>query len=295
MKDTTLIVLAAWMGNRYGGLKQIDSFWPTGETIIDYSVYDAIAAGFTKIVYVIRESFEEQFREKVIQKLPTSVQVEIVFQPLEIERDWIDFPPRQKPRWVVHALVECIWVVHEPFAVINADDYYGRSGYATMIEFLQNFVHENAGALVGYDLLQTVSSHGTVNRWLCEVKHKKLLAVEEWYGIHREWVSLVDKNGVLVPQKKLASMNFRWFHHSFLEKAAIHFEKFIEKNSSNPTAEYVIPDVVDELIKNDMYDCHVLATPDKWVWVTNPEDKKSVVDTFVTLIKDWVYTSPLWK
>lgn len=297
----TLFVLAAGMGSRYGGLKQMDGVGPSGETIMDYSIYDALRAGFGKIVFVIREFFEEDFREKIVSKYENHVPVEVVFQELDkLPAGFTVHPDRVKPWGTNHAVMMGKDVIHEPFAVINADDFYGRESYAILAEQLKNMNgQENHYCMVGYRLHNTLSESGSVARGVCETDDKGYLtSVVERTQVERVDGVIKFKEGETwteVGENTPVSMNMWGFTPDYFEYSDKYFVDFLEKNQENLKSEYFIPLVVDHLITANTADVKVLDTPSKWFGVTYAEDRPGVVEKLQNLVDKGEYPTPLWK
>lgn len=291
----TLLILAAGMGNRYWGLKQIDSFGPSWETLLEYSIFDAHRAGFGKVVFVIRESFEQEFKEKVLTRLPKEILVEIVYQPVSIEIPWYGYVERTKPWWVAHAVLVAKDSIHEPFAVVNADDYYGSESYGQMVSFLNNEVSQTVCCMVSYVLRNTLSVYGAVNRWVCLVSDTGMLQdVQEHYNIVRHGDDAgIDKEWNILEWNSPVSMNFWWFDVSFFSILEETFTQFLQENHDQPSAECVLPRVVDRLIKNRAIACSVLKTDALRCGVTHSDDKPMVTEFFNTLVAAWKYPAPL--
>lgn len=290
----TLVILAAWMWNRYWWLKQIDAFGPHGESIIDYSVYDAYNAWFRKVVYIIRDSFRDEFTKKIVSKLPDDMEVHLVNQPMQISLDGVALPAREKPWWVTHAMLMIEPVVSEPFAILNADDYYWQECFKKAYEFLVQKCTSNTSACVGYKLKNTLSDHGTVNRWICDVSEERLLlSVQEHYAVRLNGWLIQDRDWKTLDPESVVSMNFRCFHNNFLFQAKEVFDQFVIENKDNPRAECPIPNVVDVLVHANSLICYNITTNDQWCWVTNPQDKQIVREMFDKLVRAWVYSSPL--
>lgn len=296
----TLYVLAAGMGSRYGSLKQIDGLGPNGETIMDYSIYDALRAGFGKIVFVIRKSFETEFREKIISKYEKHIPVEVVFQELDNLPEGFKLDPeRQKPWGTNHAVMMAKDVIKEPFAVINADDFYGHESYAILAEQLNQMVGtENHYCMVGYRLSNTLSESGAVARGVCGTDDKSFLkSVVERTHIERKDGKIQYKesdNWTEVPENTPVSMNMWGFTPDYFKHSDDYFVKFLKENAGNNKAEFFIPLLVDYLIVNKISDVKVLDTPSKWFGVTYAEDRQSVVDKLQDLVDKGDYPSPLW-
>lgn len=298
----TLFILAAGMGSRYGGLKQLDGLGPNGETIMDYSVYDAIRAGFGKIVFVIRKDFEADFREKVLSKYEGKVPVDVVFQSVDKLPDGFKCPAeRTKPWGPAHAILMAKDAINEPFAVINADDFYGRNSYEVMAAEL-NRPRTGTGeyAMVGFAVGNTMTENGTVARGVCERKDGMLTSVVErksiTYNKNGEIV-FTDENGC---EQKLdpatpVSMNMWGFTPDYFALAQREFKKFLEKNIDIPKAEQVIPDVIGALIKTGEAKVKVLESNSRWFGVTYAEDRPNVVNKFAELHKSGEYPTPLFK
>lgn len=297
----TLFVLAAGMGSRYGGLKQMDGVGPSGETIMDYSIYDALRAGFGKIVFVIREFFEEDFREKIVSKYENHVPVEVVFQELDkLPAGFTVHPERVKPWGTNHAVMMGKDVIHEPFAVINADDFYGRESYAILAEQLKKMDgQENHYCMVGYRLHNTLSESGSVARGVCATDEKEYLtSVVERTHVERVDGVIKFKEGETwtdLGENTPVSMNMWGFTPDYFEHSEKYFIKFLEQNQENLKSEFFIPYVVDHLITSNTADVVVLDTPSKWFGVTYAEDRPGVVEKLQNLVDKGEYPTPLWK
>ncbi len=297
----TLFVLAAGMGSRYGGLKQLDGVGPSGETIMDYSIYDAVKAGFGKLVFVIRQSFEEDFREKIVSKYEKKIPVELVFQELDkLPEGYTSHPDRVKPWGTNHALMMGKEVIHEPFAVINADDFYGRESFQVLSDFLSHMENaQNHYCMIGYRVGNTLSDSGTVARGVCVTDEKnRLTEVVERTQIKRidGVVKYLDENDrwVALDDNTPVSMNMWGFTPDYFKYSDEYFIDFLNKNKDNLKAEYFIPLVVNNLIVDKKADTVVLDTPSKWFGVTYAEDRPEVVSKLQKLVDDGVYPSPLW-
>lgn len=298
----TLYVLAAGMGSRYGSLKQMDGLGPNGETIMDYSIYDALRAGFGKVVFVIRKSFDKDFREKIVSKYENHIPVEVVYQELDNLPEGFELhPDRQKPWGTNHAVMMAKDVIKEPFAVINADDFYGRESYAILAEQLNKMNGtENHYCMVGYRLSNTLSESGAVARGVCETDDNHFLkSVVERTHIERKDGKIQYKDAenywFELPENAPVSMNMWGFTPDYFEHSEKYFIKFLEQNASNHKAEYFIPLMVDHLIVNKTADVKVLDTPSKWFGVTYAEDRAGVVEKLQKLVEKGEYPSPLWK
>lgn len=297
----TLFVLAAGMGSRYGGLKQLDGVGPSGETIMDYSIYDAVHAGFGKLVFVIRKSFEKDFRDKIVKKYEHKIPVELVFQDLDNLPAGFSVPEgREKPWGTNHAVMMGKDVIHEPFAVINADDFYGRESYKVLADYLSELDNtRNQYCMIGYRVGNTLSESGTVARGICETDAEgNLTGVVERTQVMRidGEVKYKDENDqwIAIPDNTPVSMNMWGFTPDYFEYSEKYFVEFLKKNIQNPKAEFFIPLVVNELIVNNTAKVKVLDTPSKWFGVTYAEDRPGVVAKLQQLVDDGVYPSPLW-
>ena len=300
----TLIVLAAGMGSRYGSLKQMDGLGPSGEAIIDYSIYDAIRAGFGKIVFVIRHSFEEPFKKMYnAEKFGGKVEVEYVFQELDNLPEGYTVPEgREKPWGTNHALMMAAPVVHEPFAVINGDDFYGADSFRTMAAFLSSVEgKENEYAMVGYTLANTLSDFGGVSRGVCATdENGNLRTITERFGICRKGgkvIHVVDGTEYELPENCPVSMNFWGFTPGYFAQSEALFREFLDSEAArtNPKAEFFIPYVVDVLIKKGVSSFKVLSCDAKWFGVTYKEDRPFVISKLQGLADSGVYPANLWK
>ena len=275
----TLLLLAAGMGSRYGGLKQLDGLGPNGETIMDYSIYDAIQAGFGKIVWVIRKDFEQDFRDKILSKYEGKIPCELVFQSLDKLPEGYTVPEgRTKPWGTNHAVMMAKDAIHEPFCVINCDDFYNRDCFQVIGKFLANLPENSNGkyAMVGFRVSNTLSDNGTVSRGVCSKDEKG------------EWVNIPDNNPV--------SMNVWGFTPDYFEYSDKFFKEFLDAptTKANIKAEYLIPWVVDKLIHSGKATCEVLDTTSKWFGVTYSADRPSVVEKIQKLVDEGVYPAKLF-
>ena len=297
-----LVVLAAGMGSRYGGLKQMDPMGPNGETVLDYSVFDAIRAGFSKVIFVIREDFAEAFQTTVGAKFADQIEVAYAFQKLDDLPEGHSVPEgREKPWGTSHAILAARDEIDRPFAVINADDFYGADAYQQAASFLTS-EHPTSDkaryALVGYHIVNTLSDHGAVNRGICQIDNGLLKGVEEVVEISRKDDNQIEGRGLvgnacLVDENVVVSMNLWAFPVSFLTKLMEHFTEFLAERGSEPKSECYIPTVVDDLVNRGIADCQVLETSSSWFGVTYPEDKPHVVASIATLIQNGDYPTPL--
>jgi len=295
----TVMILAAGMGSRYGGLKQVDGVGPNGEPIIEYSVYDAIRAGFGKVVFVIRKDIEQAFREAFGDKFEDKIQVEYAFQAVNTPIEGIsELPEREKPWGTAHAMLVARHLIDGPFAVINADDYYGISSFEDMARFLAHDCSPEHYAMIGYQLDKTLSEAGHVNRGICEVDENGLLTdVAERLKIHRTDEGIVyEEDGRKHPlsEKTLVSMNFWGFHQHIFDEIRRQFIGFVQENRDNPKAEFYIPTVVNQLIKEGKIRLSVLPNKEQWYGVTYREDRLMVEKAFEALVEEGRYPGSLW-
>jgi dTDP-glucose pyrophosphorylase len=296
----TLVVLAAGIGSRYGGLKQMDGVGPSGETIIDYSIYDAQRAGFGKVVFIIRRTIEADFREVFLGKLAGKIDVDYVFQELHDLPAGFPCPPdRQKPWGTAHAVLSAAPKVKEPFAVINADDFYGLSGFQAMAGFLAG-AGSTEYAVVGYGLRATLSDHGSVARGVCEVDGAGFLSgIVERTQIEKTPEGIfyrhADGRTTLLPEETVVSMNFWGFMPSYFEFCRREFSRFLRENAHNPKAEMYIPVVINALINAGKATVKVLPTRDAWFGVTYKEDRPRVLAELEKLVAAGEYPRSLWR
>lgn len=297
----TLFILAAGMGSRYGGLKQLDGLGPNGETIMDYSVFDALRAGFGKIVFVIRKDFEADFREKVLSKYEGSVPVEVVFQAIDKLPEGFTCPAdRSKPWGTNHAVLMGKDVIKEPFAVINADDFYGRDAFRVIAEELQRPRDKKGDyCMVGFRVGNTMTENGSVARGVCETNDGLLTSVVERTAISYDKdhnIVFTDENGVeqtLQPNTPV-SMNLWGFTPDYFDYSEREFKKFLEKDINTPKAEFFIPLCIDTLINSGEATVKVLDTESKWFGVTYAADRPGVVAKFAELHRDGTYPEKLF-
>jgi len=299
--DLTLLVLAAGMGSRYGGLKQLDQVGPSGETIIDYSVYDAIEAGFNKIVFIIRRDIEKEMKELLFDKYSKKIKIEYVFQELNNIPDGIELPAdRVKPWGTGHAVLMAKDIIHEPFVVINADDFYGKSAFKVVADYMKSQEGNLTGknCMAGYRLQNTLSEHGTVSRGVCKVNDQNdLIEIIERTKIDwKEEKIVADDNGkdLDLNGDLFASMNFWGFTPDVFPQLESEFKKFIIENASNIKSEYYIPSIVSYQINNQLATVKVLEATDQWFGVTYKEDKPLVVNKVKELTQQGRYPEKLW-
>ncbi len=302
MEKPTLLVLAAGMGSRYGGLKQIDPMGPAGETILDYSIYDAIQGGFGKVVFVIREEFEDSFRASVGDRFMDRIKVAYAFQQLEdIPAGFVVPGDREKPWGTAHAVYSARHEVSSPFAVINADDFYGRDAYVQAFAFLSGAGVATSGSycLVGYPLGNTLSENGEVNRGVTTHTSDGLLrTVEEVTGISREeegCVRGISADGSMreLSANTIVSMNFWGFSPLLFTQLEVNFCGFLESCGDASTEEWHIPTVIGSLLRQGEASCKVLSSKGEWFGVTHREDKPIVMETIRKLVESGEYPSPL--
>jgi choline kinase len=295
----TLLILAAGMASRYGSMKQIQSFGPGGETIMDYSIYDAIRAGFGKVVFIIREDFAEDFKEIFEPKLKGRIATEYVYQDLRSFIGEYQVPAeRTKPWGTAHAVLCAKDAVKEPFAVINADDFYGRDAFEKASKFLTTEVREDLYAIIGYELIKTLSDHGTVSRGVCEVDEQGyLVSIAERTKVGSEGGKIIyEENGQkheLSSQAKV-SMNFWCFHPSVFGMTQQAFHEFLAKSASDPKAEFFIPIIGDHLVRTGLGRIKVIPTGSQWFGVTYKEDAPEVKANLEHLVHQGEYPPRLW-
>lgn len=297
----TLFVLAAGMGSRYGGLKQLDGLGPHGETIMDYSIYDAIKSGFGKVVFVIRKDFEDEFRKKILSKYENHIPTAVVFQSLNDLPEGFTCPAeRTKPWGTNHALLMGENVINEPFAIINSDDYYGRNSFEVMADFLSGLKDsKDVYSMVGFKVGNTMSESGTVARGVCETENGNLTSIVERTNIgydadHK--IFFEDENGkkqYLDPSTPV-SMNFWGFTPEYFAHSKKAFVEFLKENINKPKSEFFIPTVINKLVKTQEATVKVLGTDSKWFGVTYAADRQGVVDKFAELHKTGVYPEKMF-
>lgn len=300
-ENLTLLILAAGMGSRFGGLKQIEPIGPNGEFIIDYSIYDAIKAGFNKVVFIIKEENYEIFKETIGKRVEDKIKVEYVFQKLEDLPAGYQVPEeRVKPWGTAHAILAAKNNIKEPFAIINADDFYGYDAYKVISEFLKEEKQEELYGLVGYQVKNTLTENGSVKRGVCKLNNDYLEALIE--------SSVIEENGIItatpldgseaftVTDETYVSMNMLGFTPSLFPYIEKHFTEFLEANKDNLLkCEYLIPDILTLATEEDYAKTKVIPTTAKWEGVTYKEDKESVVKAIQKLVDDGVYPHNLWK
>ena len=298
--DLTLVILAAGMGSRYGGLKQIDKFGLNGEAIIDFSIHDAIEAGFNKLVLIIRKEHEAIFEEELVGKLRPFIEVSYAFQDINDVPSWFEgVAGREKPWGTTHALLSARDAVSTPFAIINADDYYGKKAFVEMANFLKTDVNDETAAMIGYEVENTLTDHGTVTRGICTSNEAGFLQeIVETDGIVRKGEDvIIEGQDRVVSEGTLVSMNFWGFTPAIFDKINVKFERFLKEDvEKNPEkSEALLPNDVGSLINDGVLKVKVLATPDRWFGVTYQDDKPLVLETFANLQKDGTYPEKLWE
>lgn len=295
----TLVILAAGMASRYGSQKQTQSFGPSGETIMDYSIYDAIRAGFGKVVFIIREDFAENFKNMFEPKLKGKIATDYVYQSLQSFAKEVP-ADRTKPWGTAHALLCCKDTVKEPFAVINADDYYGTDSFKKAYDFLTTEVNDKTQCIIGYELKRTLSENGSVSRGVCEVdENGNLTSISERTKIYRNdegKITYEDDNGSLheVSEDSSVSMNFWGFDPSIFEITEKLFHEFVEENKDNIKAEFFIPIVADKYSKGGLGVIKVIQTNAQWFGVTYKEDAPTVQRSITELVESGLYPANLW-
>lgn len=297
----TLVILAAGMASRYGSMKQIQSFGPDGETIMDYSIYDAICAGFGKVVFIIREEFAEQFKSIFEPKLKGKIATDYVYQHLSAFTNGYAVPAdRTKPWGTAHAVLCCKGKVNEPFAVINADDFYGKDAFAKAYTFLTTQCNEQTYCIIGYQLRNTLSDNGTVSRGVCEIdamgnltdinERTKIFARPEGDIVYEENDQLT-----VLPENSLVSMNYLCFAPGYIDLAEKLFNEFLEKQGQELKSEFYIPTVTKHFVQSGKGVVKVIPTSSQWFGVTYKEDAPGVQASINALVAAGEYPASLWK
>ncbi len=298
MKQPTLIILAAGMASRYGSMKQVEGFGPRGETIMDYSIFDAIRSGYGKVVFIIRKEFADNFKSIFEPRLKGRIKTAYVYQELEFFTDGFNIPPeRTKPWGTAHAVLCAKEVVNEPFAVINADDFYGYDAFENAAAFLDNRCSENNYAIIGYDLERTLSEHGTVNRGVCGLgPDGNLATITERINIAKRGDMIICEDGLEPKELQLhttVSMNFWCFDRSFFTYTQHFFTSFLQQHGKEIKSEFFIPIVADQFIKEGGK-IEVIPTTSLWFGVTYKEDAPFVQQNLRQLVKNGEYPERLW-
>ena len=304
MKKTALVIMAAGIGSRYGGIKQLEPVGPSGEIIMDYSIYDAIEAGFDKIVFIIRKDIEEDFMEIIGKRIAKLIEVEYVIQDLHELPEGFECPEeRTKPWGTGHAVLCCKDKVKEPFAVINADDYYGKEAFHVIHDFLVNQQEgvDHEYCMAGFILKNTLSDNGGVTRGICQVDEKnQLTQIYETKNIEAQGDHAVGDNctgkGISIDLDTIVSMNMWGFTPDIMDELESHFVPFLEQHAKTDyKAEYLLPEIVGGLIKGNEVSVKVLKSRDSWFGVTYKEDKEYVVQSFRKLVDQGVYPEKLFS
>ena len=298
--EPTLLILAAGMASRYGSMKQIQSFGPGGETIMDYSIYDAVRAGFKKVVFIIRKEFAKDFQDIFEPKLKGKVSLDYVYQDLQSFTKGFNIPAeRTKPWGTAHAVLCAKDAVQEPFAVINADDFYGRDAFEKAYKFLTTDCNEKVYSIIGYELLKTLSENGTVNRGVCQVEgNGNLTSIAERLNISQQNGKIICDDNQEPKELHLdsqVSMNFWCFHPSIFPYSEKLFREFLQNNLENPKAEFFIPIVADQFIRDGVGVIKVIPTSSQWFGVTYKEDAPEVKESLDQLVEAGEYPPQLWK
>ena len=294
MGSLTLLVMAAGMGSRYGGLKQLDQVGPNGETIIDYSVYDAIKAGFTKVVFIIRKDFEDQFKSQVSSKYSKRIDVEFAFQEVSNLPSGFTSPDgREKPWGTGHAILSAKELIREPFVVINGDDFYGRESFNVIADYY--ITGGNQFSMVAFRLDRTLSSHGAVTRGVCSTEKEKLNSVIETEDIEEKDNIILSNRDISFDGSEPVSMNMWGFTPSLFTYLSKGFVDFLNAEGNELKSEYLIPSVINDLIQNKLEDVHVLRSNASWFGVTYKDDKPVVKRKINELIKSGIYPSHLFE
>lgn len=300
MKDIALVIMAAGIGSRYGaGIKQLQKVGQCGEIIMDYSIHDALEAGFNKVIIIIRKDIEAEFREVIGTRIEKICPVEYVFQDREDLPEGFTCPTdRTKPWGTGQAVLACRHILHEPFAVINADDYYGKEAFRKMYAFLKEHQEDKYQyCMAGFQLLNTLSDNGVVTRGVCAMdENEYLVKIAETSGIMRDTEGVVRSGaGDAIPEDSLVSMNMWGVTPEFIDTLQEKFVEFLENvKPGDVKAEYLLPIIIDDLLQKGQASVKVLSTPDKWFGVTYAEDKDAVVEAFKALIDAGVYKESLW-
>ncbi len=293
----TLVIMAAGIGSRYGGLKQIESVGPSGEFIIDYSVYDAIKAGFKKVIFIIKEENYEIFKSTIGKRIENHIEVEYVFQnndnvPVSIPKE------RTKPLGTAQAILCCKDIIKENFAIINADDFYGRDAFFKVKEFISNVKNDNDFALIGYNVLDTITDNGSVKRGVCNIKDDYLVSLDESIiskDNHKlSCKTLADNKDIKINNDTIVSMNMFGFTPKVLELFNENFKEFLDNNDLM-TSEYLVPVEINNYLKKKLINVKVIKTTSKWYGITYKEDLNILKDEINKLVNNGVYPKDLWN
>lgn len=302
---TSLVILAAGIGSRYGaGVKQLAKMDEYGHTIMDYSIYDAKKAGFDKVVFIIREEIEKDFKEILGKRIEKVIDVEYAFQKNELPQGFIVPKERKKPWGTVPAILSAKKFINEPFLIINADDYYGREVFELMYKYLNNPENLNKNeiqiAMAGYKLKNTLSDNGAVNRGVClENEKHELISIKETHGIENKDGKILSKENHpadFLNLESLVSMNVWASFPEFVEISEKYFEKYLEKNKDDlMSAEYILADMVEELLEDKKAKVKVIPTDDEWIGITYKEDLKPAQEEFKKMFEKGIYSPNLWE
>lgn len=303
--STSLVILAAGIGSRYGaGVKQLAKMDEYGHTIMDYSIYDAKKAGFDKVVFIIREEIEKDFKEILGKRIEKVIDVEYAYQKNELPQGYIVPKERKKPWGTVPAILSAKEFINEPFLIINADDYYGREVFELMYKYLNNPENLNKNeiqiAMAGYKLKNTLSDNGAVNRGVClENEKHELISIKETHGIENKDGKILSKENHPVDflnLESLVSMNVWASFPEFVEISEKYFEKYLEKNKDDlMSAEYILADMVEELLEDKKAKVKVIPTDDEWIGITYKEDLKPAQEEFEKMFEKGIYSPNLWE
>lgn len=299
MSKPTLLVLAAGLGSRYGSFKQIEPIGPGGEAIIDYSVYDAIKAGFGKVVFIIKKELEKDFTENLLARFENRVETRYVFQEKDMLPKGYELPEnREKPWGTAHAIMISESAIDEPFAAINADDFYGYEAFSAMESFLSENRNERDYSMIGYKLNYTLSEHGTVSRGVCDIDENGfLISVSELTKIQRqnnEIVYFEDDRPLRLDEESIVSMNMWGFTPYIFRQIRESFPAFLDRNITNPKSEFYIPTLVDQLIREKEARVKVINCDASWFGITYKEDKKAAQISILKKIENGEYPEKLW-
>lgn len=299
--EKTLVIMAAGMGSRFGGLKQIEPVGPNGEFIIDYSIYDAKRCGFDKVIFIIKEENYEIFEETIGKRIRPHIKVEYAFQKIDDLPKGYSFSGREKPLGTGHAIYCVRNLVKGNFALMNADDFYGYDAIKKVSEFLDKDLCQNNKeryCLIGYKLINTITENGSVKRGVCQIDNKKLIGLDESV-IEKQndkllKTSFKDKKTVEVPKNTLVSMNLFGFPKKFIDHVEEEIVPFLEREKDKETCEYLMPDVVAKQIKEEKAEVEIIETTEKWYGITYKEDKDNVVEAIKNMIEEGIYKENLW-
>ncbi|MBV9961469.1 MAG: nucleotidyltransferase [Parafilimonas sp.] len=298
--QSTLVILAAGMASRYGSMKQTQSFGPSGETIMEYSIYDAIKAGFGRVVFIIREDFADNFKALIEPKLEGKIEIDYVYQSLDKFTEGRNInPERLKPWGTAHAVLCCKGKVNLPFAVINADDFYGKDAFKKAFDFLQAVCNKKTYGVIAYELANTLSEHGSVSRGVISINDQnKMTGITERLKIYRKDDKIVDEEAqdkfFELTEDTKVSMNFFCYDSTFIDICEEQFQVFLDKNAQDLKAEFLIPTMTDYFIKSGRGVVEVIPTSSKWFGVTYKEDAPVVESAIKRLVEAKEYPENLW-